>query len=59
MSSEFAIILHVGGVADYRTTEGKTVKIPLRGPVTFSIRDVLGGLRSTCTYVGASIALKS
>jgi len=54
MSSESAMNRHVGGVAEYRAAEGKTVKLPLRGPVENSIRDILGGLRSACTYVGAS-----
>lgn len=45
---------HVGGVAQYRAAEGKTVKLPLRGPVDNTARDILGGLRSACTYVGAS-----
>ncbi len=54
MSSEDAMKRHVGGVAEYRAAEGKTVKLPLRGPVENSIRDILGGLRSACTYVGAS-----
>ncbi|MGL9773115.1 MAG: GMP reductase [Sodalis sp. (in: enterobacteria)] len=54
MSSESAMKRHVGGVADYRAAEGKTVKLPLRGPVEYAIRDILGGLRSACTYVGAS-----
>lgn len=54
MSSESAMTRHVGGVAQYRAAEGKTVKLPLRGPVENTARDVLGGLRSACTYVGAS-----
>lgn len=53
MSSESAMKRHVGGVAQYRAAEGKTVKLPLRGPVENSVRDILGGLRSACTYVGA------
>lgn len=40
-------------VKDYRTSEGRVVQIPYKGAVTNSIRDILGGLRSTCTYVGA------
>lgn len=40
---------HVGGVAQYRAAEGKTVKLPLRGPVEHTARDILGGLRSACT----------
>ncbi|BDH47105.1 GMP reductase [Salmonella enterica subsp. enterica serovar Choleraesuis] len=54
MSSESAMNRHVGGVAEYRAAEGKTVKLPLRGPVENTARDILGGLRSACTYVGAA-----
>ncbi|MCL2894084.1 GMP reductase [Brenneria tiliae] len=54
MSSASAMERHVGGVAEYRAAEGKTVKLPLRGPVDDTVRDILGGLRSACTYVGAS-----
>jgi GMP reductase len=54
MSSETAMNKHVGGVAEYRASEGKTVNIPYRGNVAATIQDILGGLRSTCTYVGAS-----
>lgn len=53
MSSESAMKRHVGGVAQYRAAEGKTVRLPLRGPVEETARDILGGLRSACTYVGA------
>ena len=44
---------HSGGVAEYRTSEGKEVLIPFRGPVENTILDILGGIRSTCTYIGA------
>ncbi|MBP2845964.1 GMP reductase [Dickeya zeae] len=54
MSSASAMERHVGGVAEYRAAEGKTVSLPLRGPVEHTVRDVLGGLRSACTYVGAA-----
>ncbi len=53
MSSESAMKRHVGGVAQYRAAEGKTVRLPLRGPVEETMKDILGGLRSACTYVGA------
>ncbi len=53
MSSESAMKRHVGGVAQYRAAEGKTVRLPLRGPVEETVKDILGGLRSACTYVGA------
>ncbi len=49
MSSESAMKRHVGGVAEYRAAEGKTVKLPLRRPVENTARDILGGLRSACT----------
>ena len=54
MSSETAMTKYVGGVAEYRASEGKTVEIPFRGNVDDTITDILGGVRSTCTYVGAS-----
>ncbi|TMX07245.1 GMP reductase, partial [Aeromonas salmonicida subsp. achromogenes] len=54
MSSSSAMDKHAGGVADYRASEGKTVLLPYRGPVENTVRDILGGVRSTCTYVGAS-----
>lgn len=53
MSSETAMKKHIGSVANYRASEGKTVHIPYRGKVEQTIQDILGGLRSTCTYVGA------
>lgn len=54
MSSNTAMDLHNGGVANYRASEGKTVEIPYRGEVSRTLQDILGGLRSACTYVGAS-----
>lgn len=53
MSSETAMNKYAGGVADYRASEGKTTQIPYRGPVSDTVQDILGGLRSACTYVGA------
>ena len=53
MSSQTAMDKHVGGVAEYRASEGKTVNINYRGPVIATVQDMLGGVRSTCTYVGA------
>lgn len=57
MSSETAMNKYVGQVADYRASEGKRVLIKYKGPVDNTIKDILGGIRSTCTYVGA-ITLK-
>ncbi|QIQ41800.1 MAG: GMP reductase [Buchnera aphidicola (Microlophium carnosum)] len=53
MSSISAMKRYEGKIARYRASEGKTVKIPYRGSVDNTIRDILGGLRSSCTYVGA------
>ncbi|QCI20353.1 GMP reductase [Buchnera aphidicola (Brachycaudus cardui)] len=53
MSSISAMQRYTGKIAGYRASEGKTVKIPFRGYVNATIRDILGGLRSSCTYVGA------
>jgi GMP reductase len=53
MSSAEAMIKHRGGVDDYRASEGKSVDVPYRGPVDNTVLDILGGIRSTCTYVGA------
>lgn len=57
MSSGTAMTMHAGGVAGYRATEGKMVEIPYRGPIAETVREILGGVRSACTYVGA-LALK-
>ncbi len=54
MSSATAMEKHVGGVANYRASEGKTVEVPYRGPVSATMNEIMGGVRSTCTYVGAA-----
>jgi GMP reductase len=53
MSSDTAMNKHSGGVAEYRSSEGRTVTVNHRGPIKNTVLDILGGLRSTCTYVGA------
>ena len=53
MSSESANEKHFGGLKDYRSSEGRTVLVPYRGPVAATVQDILGGVRSTCTYAGA------
>jgi len=53
MSSAEAMEKYHGAVADYRASEGRSVNVPYRGPVAKTILDILGGVRSTCTYVGA------
>jgi GMP reductase len=53
MSSESANDKHFGGLKEYRSSEGRTVLVPYRGAVARTIQDILGGVRSTCTYAGA------
>ena len=57
MSSDAANTKHFGGLKDYRSSEGREVLVTYRGAVSNTIQNILGGIRSTCTYVGAS-ALK-
>ena len=38
----------------FRASEGKSVELPYRGDVNATVLDILGGVRSTCTYVGAA-----
>jgi GMP reductase len=52
-SSEEAMLKHVGSVAHYRASEGKSVEIEYKGSVEKTLQEILGGLRSACTYVGA------
>ncbi|TSC71467.1 MAG: GMP reductase, partial [Parcubacteria group bacterium Gr01-1014_48] len=52
-SSTRAMEKHAGGKASYRASEGKEVLLPYRGPVHNTLEEILGGLRSACTYVGA------
>ena len=53
MSSDTANIKHFGGLKDYRSSEGRTVQIPYKGQVSNTVQDILGGIRSSCTYAGA------
>ncbi|MBS0319842.1 MAG: GMP reductase [Proteobacteria bacterium] len=53
MSSKAAMDKYAGGVARYRAAEGKEVWLPDRGPVAPTVEEILGGVRSACTYVGA------
>ncbi len=53
MSSRAAMEKYAGGVAQYRAAEGKEVLVPYRGPVAGTVQEILGGVRSACTYVGA------
>jgi len=54
MSSAAAMEKHSGGVATYRAAEGKRVFVEPTGPVSVVMQQILGGVRSACTYVGAA-----
>jgi GMP reductase len=53
MSSKEAMEKYHGGVANYRTSEGRCVVVPYKGLATDVLTDIYGGLRSSCTYIGA------
>ena len=53
MSSKTAMEKNYGKMAKYRSSEGRTVKINYKGPLKNTIEDILGGVRSTCTYINA------
>ena len=54
MSSNKAMEIHGARKDGYRGSEGKEVKIPYRGSVNNTIPEILGGIRSACTYIGAA-----
>ena len=53
MSSDEAQIKYYGKKQSYRASEGKKVQIPNKGYVQDTMDEILGGLRSACTYAGA------
>jgi GMP reductase len=57
MSSDTAMKKYAGGVAKYRASEGKTVEVTYRGPVDGTMQEIMGGVRSMMTYIGA-VSLK-
>ena len=52
-SSDRAREVHGKSKAGYRGNEGRAITIPDRGPVKETVEDMLGGVRSACTYIGA------
>ena len=54
MSSKNAMDKHHNGVANYRTAEGKCVTVSYKGKAEEIIKDIYGGIRSACTYIGAN-----
>ena len=53
MSSDDAQLKYYGEKKSHRASEGKTVQIPFKGNVIDTVHEILGGLRSSCTYAGA------
>ncbi len=53
MSSDDAQLEYYGEKKEHRASEGKTVYVDYRGPVKNTVQEILGGLRSACTYAGA------
>ena len=53
MSSDRAREIHGRRKDGYRGNEGRVVELPDRGPVKNTVEDILGGVRSACTYIGA------
>ena len=53
MSSDAAMRIHGSRKDGYRGAEGKVVSIPHKGAVNDTLTEILGGVRSTCTYIGA------
>lgn len=53
MSSAKAMKAHYGEVARHRAPEGKEVRVPYRGSLETTVQEILGGVRSACSYVGA------
>lgn len=53
MSSKTAQEKHGNGLSEYRASEGRVIQVPFKGPIEPIIQDLLGGLRSACTYTGS------
>ena len=53
MSSDRAREVHGKRKDGYRGNEGRLISLPYRGPVTETVEDILGGVRSSATYIGA------
>ena len=54
MSSRKAQEKHGDSLRDYRSSEGRVLKVPYKGPVSDTIQDICGGVRSACAYTGAT-----
>ena len=54
MSSDRAMEIHGARKDGYRGAEGKEIKIPYKGKVEDTMTEIIGGVRSACTYIGAT-----
>lgn len=54
MSSDHAQKKHYGKMNNYRSSEGRVIKVKYKGDLENTVNDYLGGLRSTCTYINSS-----
>ena len=53
MSSDAAMAKHGRRKDGYRGAEGKVVELPHKGPADATVVEILGGVRSAATYIGA------
>lgn len=53
MSSKYAMKKYYSGMSSYKTSEGRTVKVPYKGKIEETLLDYLGGIRSCCTYTNS------
>jgi len=53
MSSEEAQVKYYGEKRKHAASEGKLVQVDHKGTVNDTVQEILGGLRSACTYAGA------
>ena len=53
MSSDTAMERYYGDIKEYRASEGESISLEYRGPIDKTIQQILGGVRSAATYIGA------
>lgn len=53
MSSSTAMKKHGSELKHYRASEGRTVKVQHKGPVSSIVQQILGGIRSACSYTNS------
>ncbi|MBE31580.1 MAG: GMP reductase [Rickettsiales bacterium] len=53
MSSDTAMERYYGDIKEYRASEGESISLEYRGPIDKTVQQILGGVRSAATYIGA------